>query len=70
MHRLRQHLVSFEQDNETNLISIEASFRLDADFRSYQNVALLIEMDCEFYIKAHNSQVVIFLKNNIEAQTR
>lgn len=42
--RLYQRLLRFEQDNAANAEPVEAEFRLDAGFGTYENVALLIEM--------------------------
>lgn len=40
-----------EQDNATNAHPIQAVFRLDAGFGTYPNLALLIEMGYEVYLK-------------------
>jgi hypothetical protein len=44
---LQELLKRFEQDNATNPDPVDAEFRLDAGFGSYQNVALLAEMGYE-----------------------
>jgi len=62
LNGLKDRLARFEQDNATNSAPVEAEFRLDAGFGTYENVALLIEMGYEVYTKAHNHQVVTFLK--------
>jgi len=67
---LQQRLERFEQDNATNADPIEAEFRLDAGFGTYENVALLIEMGYEVYTKPHSHQVVRHLKSNLTQQTR
>jgi hypothetical protein len=67
--RLQERLVHFERDNETNLAPVEAEFRLDAGFGTYENVALLIEMGYEVYTKAHNHQVVTCIKAKTGPQT-
>jgi hypothetical protein len=67
--RLQERLTRFEQDNATNLSPVEAEFRLDAGFGTYENVALLIEMGYEVYTKAHNDQVVAALKRQTGPQT-
>lgn len=69
LKRLRERLACFERDNETNLTPIEAEFRLDAGFGTYDNVALLIEMGYEVYTKAHNHRVVTFLKGKTGPET-
>lgn len=66
--RLQQRLERFEQDNATNADPIEAEFRLDAGFGTYQNVALLIEMGYEVYTKPHSHQVVRYLKGILTEQ--
>jgi hypothetical protein len=48
---LQERLERFEQDNATNFHPIQAIFRLDAGFGTYPNLALLIEMGYEVYIK-------------------
>jgi hypothetical protein len=66
---LQERLTRFEHDNEMNLAPIEAEFRLDAGFGTYENVALLIEMGYEVYTKAHNVQVVTFVKGKAGLET-
>lgn len=56
--RLQERLDRFEQDNAANPTLVEAEFRLDAGFGTYENVALLIEMGYEVYTKPHSHQVV------------
>ena len=67
--RLQQRLERFEQDNATNPTPVEAEFRLDAGFGTYENVALLIEMGYEVYTKAYNHRLVTFLQGQTDAQT-
>jgi hypothetical protein len=67
--RLQQRLERFERDNATNPTPVEAEFRLDAGFGTYENVALLIEMGYEVYTKAHNHRLVAFLQGKTDAQT-
>ena len=66
---LQERLARFESDNETNSTPVEAEFRLDAGFGTYENVALLIEMGYEVYTKAHNHQMVAFLKGKTDLET-
>jgi hypothetical protein len=68
--RLQERLERFERDNATNPDPIEAEFRLDAGFGTYENVALLIEMGYEVYTKPHSHQVVRHLKGMVGQQTR
>jgi len=60
---LHQRLKRFEQENATNNQPIEADFRLDAGFGSYENVALMIEMGYEVYTKPHSHHVVSYLRS-------
>jgi hypothetical protein len=41
---------------------VQADFRLDAGFGTYDNVALLVELGCEVYTKPHSHHVVTYLK--------
>jgi len=59
---LYQRLKRFEQDNANNPHPVQADFRLDAGFGTYENVALLIEYGYEVYTKPHSHHVVGFLK--------
>jgi hypothetical protein len=59
---LRQRLAQFEQDNLENPQPVEACFRLDAGFGTYGNIALLIEMGYEMYVKLHNHKITGMLK--------
>lgn len=63
---LYQRLKRFEQENSTNTQPLEAIFRLDAGFGSYENVALLIEMGYEIYTKPHSHHVVNFLRRQVD----
>ncbi len=67
--RLQQRLERFEQDNATNPTPVEAQFRLDAGFGTYENIALLIELGYEVYTKAHNHRVAAFLQRKCRDQT-
>jgi hypothetical protein len=66
---LKQRLTRFEQDNATNPEPVAAEFRLDAGFGTYENVALLIEMGYEVYIKPHSHRVVTYLRKQVEDST-
>jgi hypothetical protein len=57
-HHLQERLVQFQQDNQANPSPIQAVFRLDAGFGTWENVALLIEMGYELYTKACNPQTI------------
>jgi len=54
---LRKQLEQFEQENAENPKPVEACFRLDAGFGTYDNIALLIEMGYEVYVKLHNHKL-------------
>ena len=62
---LQQRLDRFEQENVANPDPIDAEFRLDAGFGTYENIALLIEMGYEIYTKPKNHKVVNFLRSKI-----
>ena len=66
---LYQRLKRFAQENATNPQPVEADFRLDAGFGSYENVALLIEMGYEVYTKPHSHHVVAALRKQVNDQT-
>jgi len=59
----------FEQDNAANTEPIEAEFRLDAGFGTYENVALLIELGYEVYTKPHSHTIVTYLKEQVDDTT-
>src|SRR6266852_4902773 len=64
-----QRLLRFEQDNAANAEAVEAEFRLDAGFGTYENVALLIEMGYDLYTKPHSHQIVTYLKGLVDDTT-
>lgn len=66
---LRKRLEQFEQENAENPQPLEACFRLDAGFGTYDNIALLIEMGYEVYVKLHNHKIVQMLKANVTNET-
>jgi hypothetical protein len=66
---LRKQLEEFERENTENLQPVEACFRLDAGFGTYDNIALLIEMGYEVYVKLHNHKIVQMLKKSITSET-
>jgi myosin heavy subunit len=63
---LSQRLLRFEQDNAANPEAVEAEFRLDAGFGTYENVALLIEMGYDLYTKPHSHKIVAYLKQQVD----
>ena len=66
---LRKRLEQFEQENAENPNPIEACFRLDAGFGTYDNLALLIEMGYEVYVKLHNHKIVQMRKAKVTTET-
>lgn len=65
---LKERLLRFERENALNLEPVEAEFRIDAGFGTYENVALLIEMGYELYTKSHGHSVTAHLKQQINPQ--
>ena len=53
---LQQRLTRFQQENRDNPDPVQAVFRLDAGFGTWENIALLIEMGYELYTKACSPQ--------------
>jgi hypothetical protein len=66
INTLRQRLERFKQENLTNQQPIEAEFRLDAGFGTYDNIALLVEMGYEVYTKPHNHKVTQALRSKVQ----
>jgi hypothetical protein len=66
---LRKRLEQFEQENADNPQPVEACFRIDAGFGTYDNIALLIEMGYEVYVKLHNHKITQMLRRNITPET-
>ena len=66
---LRQRLEQFRQDNAENPQPVQACFRLDAGFGTYENIALLIEMGYEVYVKLHNHKITEMLKQKDSLET-
>jgi hypothetical protein len=69
LSQLTQRLSRFEQDNAANPEQVEAEFRLDAGFGTYENLALLIEMGYEVYTKPHSHRVVAYLRQQVDDHT-
>jgi hypothetical protein len=66
---LRQRLEQFERENVENPQPVEARFRLDAGFGTYDNIALLIEMGYEIYVKLHNHKITGRLQKKETSET-
>jgi len=60
---LQQRLEQFEAENRSNGCPIAALFRLDAGFGTRENIALLIEMGYEVYIKPYSNWLLPRLKS-------
>jgi len=69
LEQMKVRLARFEQENSTNLLPVDADFRLDAGFGTYENIALIIEMGYQIYTKAHNSHLVASLKKRTSSET-
>lgn len=65
---LKDRLQRFEQENVDFPFSIKMSFRMDAGFGSYDNIALLIEMGYELYTKLPNQKVVQALHKRVQPE--
>ena len=69
VQELERRLTQFEQENATNPSSVRADFRLDAGFGVPENVALLIEMGYEVYIKPYGTWLKARLKQQVDTET-
>ena len=69
VQELEHRLTRFEQENATNPASIRADFRFDAGFGTPENVALLIEMGYEVYIKPYGTWLKVRLKKQVDTET-
>jgi hypothetical protein len=69
VQQLERRLTQSEQENGTNPMPVRAVFRLDAGFGTPENVALLIEMGYEVYIKPHGTWLKAHLKKQVDAAT-
>jgi hypothetical protein len=69
VRELERRLARFEQENATNPMPVRADFRLDAGFGTPENVAMLIEMGYEVYIKPYGTWLKAHLKKQIGAET-
>jgi len=69
IQELERRLAQFEQENAANSMPIRADFRLDAGFGIPENVAMLIEMGYEVYIKPCGSWLKAYLKRQVDAET-
>jgi hypothetical protein len=67
---LQERLARFEQENATNRQPVQAVFRLDAGFGTYENLALLIEMGYEVYTKLQNWKVLQSLLRQVSPEAQ
>lgn len=67
--RLQQRWQQFEQENATNTQPIQAVFRFDAGFGSYENITQLIELGYELYTKPYSHKVTKHLQTCLTSQT-
>lgn len=67
--QLLARLTSYEADNATNPQPIQAGFRLDAGFGTYENCTLITELGYELYTKPQSHKIVKYLKTLASAQT-
>lgn len=65
----QERLAHFEAENAANPFPIQAVFRLDAGFGSRENLALLIEMGYEVYLKPYSTWLTPRLKKQVHDQT-
>lgn len=66
---LQARFTRFEAENAVNPAPIRAILRLDAGFGTADNVALLIEMGYEIYLKPYGRWLLSGLKREISGQT-
>lgn len=55
--QLKEHLAQRLADNAANSAPVRAVFRLDGGFASYENIAWLIEMGYDVYLKSRAAAV-------------
>jgi hypothetical protein len=58
LQELQNRLERFRQENATNPQPIQAVYRIDAGFGTWDNVAMLMEMGYEVFTKANNAMSV------------
>lgn len=66
IEHLQTRLAQFQQANAQNTNPITAVFRLDAGFGTAENIALLIELGYEVYIKPHGNWLSGVLRERTE----
>lgn len=63
--RLAQYLTQLEPENAANSQPVNAEFRLDAGFGTYQNLMMLIEPGYEVYTKPYSHRLVYSLHQQL-----
>lgn len=63
--QLQERLEHFQAENAANAHPVQAVFRLDAGFGTWENLALLIEMGYEVYTKVNNHMNVKSLHQSL-----
>jgi hypothetical protein len=69
LEQMKVRLARFKQENIDNQQPVDADFRLDAGFGTYENIALIIEMGYQIYTKAHNHHLVTSLRERTSPET-
>ncbi len=64
-HQLQERLERFQQENASNSHPLQAAFRLDAGFGTWENLALLMEMGYAVYTKANNHMTMQSLHKSL-----
>jgi hypothetical protein len=64
-NKLQERWQQFEQDNATNPNPIQAVFRLDAGFGTWENITWLIEMGYDVYTKVFNRMNILALHESL-----
>lgn len=67
--QLQARLQRFVAENASNIAPVQAVFRLDAGFATWDNVALLIELGYEVYSRPYNQKVKTALLRRTSATT-
>ena len=65
--QLQVRLRCFENENAANIAPVQAVFRLDAGFATWDNVTLLIELGYEIYSRPYNQKIKLALLRRTSA---
>lgn len=66
---LQRRLQRFTDENAANWTPVQAIFRLDAGFGTWENIALLVELGYEVYTKPHQHQGCDPIKDGVTTDT-